>query len=113
MNTDGLTRARPYLFFVACRAHIVYTNSMNTTVNIRIDAKTKLAANKALAKIGLDMSSAVKLFLHQVVTEQGLPFTPTRNPDAIRARWDAQIEDALKHGKRYSSGKEALADLRL
>lgn len=82
-----------------------------TTINVRIEEKTKKAASKALASIGLDLSSGVKLFLHQVVTEQGLPFTPTKNPAALRAKWDAEVEDAIKNGKRYKSGKELLDDL--
>ncbi len=82
-----------------------------TTVNVRIEEKTKIAATKVLAKMGLDMSSAVKLFLHQVVKDDGLPFTPTNNTKAIRARWDKEVADALKNGKVYKSGKEVLADL--
>lgn len=82
-----------------------------TTVNVRIEEKTKAQATKTLAKLGLDMSSAVKLFLTQVIKEDGLPFTPTNNHAVIRARWDREVADALKNGKRYKTGKEALADL--
>ena len=69
-------------------------------LNIRIDEKLKKQAGKALAGVGLDMSGAIKVFLTQVVTEKGLPFTPTNNPSVIKARWDAQVADALKNGKR-------------
>jgi DNA-damage-inducible protein J len=81
-----------------------------TTLNIRIEEDTKIAAAKALADIGLDISSGVKLFLNQVIIEQGLPFMPTKNPAVLRAKWDASVADALK-GKRYASGKDALKDL--
>ena len=79
-----------------------------STINIRIDDDVKTKAAAALAKVGLDMSSAVRLFLHQVVHEKGLPFAPTKNPAAIRARWDKEVAYALKHGKSYSSAKELL-----
>ncbi len=69
---------------------------MNTTVNVRIEKEIKAKASKALSALGLDMSTAVKMFLYQVVAEQGIPFIPTKNPAAIRARWDAQVADALK-----------------
>lgn len=69
---------------------------MNTTVNVRIEKKIKAEATKTLLGLGLDMSTAVKMFLYQVVAEQGIPFTPTKNPAAIRARWDRQVADALK-----------------
>ncbi len=70
----------------------------------------KAKANKALSELGLDMSTAVKMFLYQVVAEQGIPFVPTKNPAAIRARWDAQVADALK-GPGYKTAKAALRGL--
>lgn len=45
-----------------------------TTLNIRIDEKIKEDARKTFASMGLDMSSAVKLFLYQTVEEQRIPF---------------------------------------
>lgn len=47
-----------------------------TTLQIRIDEKTKARAKKILEKTGLDMSSAVKLFLQQTIIMKGLPFRP-------------------------------------
>lgn len=83
-----------------------------TTLNVRIEEKTKREARKTLADIGLDMSSAVNMFLKQVIVEQGLPFIPTKkDPKKIRAQWDRESAWALKHGKRYSSAEELLKDL--
>lgn len=82
-----------------------------TTINIRIDENIKERAAKTLSKVGLDMSSAIKLFLYQVVNEKGLPFKPRRNPVDIRARWDEQVGEAIKKGKRYSSTEELFSDL--
>ncbi len=82
-----------------------------TTINVRIEQKTKTAASKALASMGLDLSSGVKLFLHQVITEQGLPFTPTKNPAALRAKWDAEVTQALKSGKVYKTARAVLRGL--
>lgn len=78
---------------------------MNTTVNVRLDRKIKVEAGKTLAGLGLDMSTAVKMFLYQVVAERGIPFKPTKNPAAIRARWDAQVKEALKR-PGYKTAKE-------
>jgi len=82
-----------------------------TTVQVRIEEKTKKAAQKALADIGLDLSTGVKIFLNQVVTEKGLPFTPTKNRAALRAKWDKEVAEARKHGKRYTDVKELFKDL--
>lgn len=81
-----------------------------TTLNVRIEEKTKAQANKTLARLGLDMSSAVKLFLNQVVKEDGLPFLPTNNPAVIKARWDKQVAQAMK-GPSFKTAKEALRNL--
>lgn len=82
-----------------------------TTINIRIDEKLKKEAAKTLASLGMDTSSAIKMFLAQVVEHKGLPFRPTRNPKDIRAEWDREVLEALKSGKSYKTGAEALADL--
>ena len=45
-----------------------------SNIHVRIDADKKKAAKKVLDKIGLDMSSAVKLYINQIVITQGIPF---------------------------------------
>ena len=80
------------------------------TLSVRIEDSAKAEANKTLARLGLDMSSAIKLFLYQVVKEDGLPFTPTNNLSIIRARFDAQVIEAKK-GRGFKTAKEALRGL--
>ena len=87
-----------------------------TTLSIRIEEKTKKAARKTLEALGLDLSSAVNMFLNQVVVEQGIPFTPSRVSTReerlkIRAGWDKEVAWALKYGKRYTSAQEMFADI--
>lgn len=82
-----------------------------TTLNIRIEENIKNKANKTFNKLGLDMSSAVKLFLAQSIKEDGLPFTPTNNNAVLKARWDREVNNALKNGKRYTSAKAILGDI--
>lgn len=81
------------------------------TLNIRIDKSIKEKAGKTLFSLGLDTSTAIRLFLHQVVIEKGLPFTPTQNLKAIRKRWDKEVVATKKRGRRYATAKEALSDL--
>lgn len=79
-------------------------------INVRIDKNIKARAGKTLSALGLDTSTAVRLFLHQVVAEKGLPFIPTRNSATIRAQWDKEVANAKK-SRRYTTAREALADL--
>jgi DNA-damage-inducible protein J len=83
-----------------------------TTLNIRIDEKIKSHAFKVLAKVGFDMSSAIKVFLSQVIIEGGLPFTPTTNAKEIRAKWDGAVLKAMKSKKSFKTGKAVLSDFR-
>jgi DNA-damage-inducible protein J len=77
-----------------------------TTINIRIEDATKKKAIKTLAGLGMDMSTAIKIFLNQVIIEDGLPFTPSAKRRAIRAKWDKEVAEALK-GKGFKTVEEA------
>jgi DNA-damage-inducible protein J len=84
---------------------------MNTVINVRIEKSVKNKAQKTLESLGLDLSSGIKMFLNQVVAEDGIPFMPTKNSQRIRARWDREVADALKNGKRYATTKEMMDDI--
>lgn len=53
-------------------------------IQLRINYEEKEAAQEVLDSLGLTMSGAIKLFLKQVVREQGLPFTVTKQSAAIK-----------------------------
>ncbi len=44
---------------------------------IRINKDVKMKANKLFSGLGLDMSSAVNIFLNQCIINKGLPFVIT------------------------------------
>jgi DNA-damage-inducible protein J len=83
-------------------------------IQVRIDADTKKQAKKTLAEMGINMSSAVQLFLQQVVTTESLPFRP-RTENGFTPEKEAQIiretEEALESGKRYENYEEMVADI--
>ena len=45
-----------------------------TTIQIRIDEKTKRSAKRIFDELGIDMSTGIKAFLKQVVQRKGIPF---------------------------------------
>ncbi|MBL0164911.1 MAG: type II toxin-antitoxin system RelB/DinJ family antitoxin [Xanthomonadales bacterium] len=47
---------------------------MNATVKAKISAELKLQAENTLREVGLDMTSAIRIFLTQVVNTGGIPF---------------------------------------
>lgn len=63
---------------------------------IRIDADIKKRAIDLFDDLGLDMSSAVNLFLHQCVLRGGLPFS------VEMPRYNQRTLDAMDEAKRIS-----------
>ena len=47
---------------------------MSNLLQVRIDNSVRAQAEEIFHNLGLDMSSAVRLFLNRVILEQGLPF---------------------------------------
>ena len=45
-----------------------------TNINISTDSQTKTRAQRVFAELGLDMTTAINLFLRQTVRENDLPF---------------------------------------
>ena len=87
---------------------------MTTTLQIRIDTKTKAKAKKVLEGMGLDMSSGVKLFLAQVGNTGEIPFrifTADNLPEATKKKMVREANYALKYGKRYKNIREAHRDI--
>lgn len=86
----------------------------NVTTSIRIDSNTKQAATELLNELGLDLSSAVNIFLKQVVLQGGLPFQvkyPQYKPEVIEAMEEAEKLSRNPNTKKYSSFSEVLEDI--
>jgi len=69
----------------------------------RVEPELKEQAEAVLSEIGLPMSSAITLFLKQIVLRRGLPFPvtiPPIMPPAIstmsKAQFDAELEKGLE-----------------
>lgn len=83
---------------------------MSTTpTQIRIDADIKKEATKLFSALGLDMSGAVNLFLHQCVLRGGLPFNielPEYSSKTAAAFEEAKRISRDNSVKAYSSADE-------
>ena len=79
-----------------------------TDVRSRIEPELKDRASEVLAECGLNLSDAIRLFLRQVVAQQGLPFE-VRTPNAVTV---AAMKEARSMGKaRFAAPQELLDDL--
>ena len=87
---------------------------MNTTIQIRVNKNTKKEADKTFKKMGLDISSGIKLFLHRVIQSRSIPFqirTENGFTQEQEKKMLKETEYALKHGKSYASIEELHNDI--
>lgn len=70
-------------------------------LQVRIDDDLKDEARKLFDELGLDMSTAVKIFFKQSVREQGLPFVPTKEParSELTQELKAVIDKKIENGE--------------
>ena len=54
-------------------------NMATTNINIRVDSELKQSAEELFNDLGLNMSSAITIFLKSVVSYDGIPFEIKRN----------------------------------
>lgn len=81
-----------------------------TNLNVRVDESLKKRAEELLNNLGMNMSTAVNVFLRQVVRVHGIPFEI--KADVPNAGTMAAIED-VRNGKNLSpafSSVEALME---
>ncbi|MCL2722786.1 MAG: type II toxin-antitoxin system RelB/DinJ family antitoxin [Treponema sp.] len=70
------------------------------TIQIRVDDSTKTAADSLFSSLGLDTSTAVRMFLMASLEYDGLPFAikhRTPKPDLLEAIEDTRLRRNL-HG---------------
>ena len=62
-----------------------------TNINVRVDKDLKESAEALFDDLGLNMSSAITMFLKSAVNHDGIPFEVKRNsPNAFSNRIDIQ-----------------------
>lgn len=70
-----------------------------TRINVRVDKKTKEQASEIYKKLGLDMSTAINMFLKQTILTDSVPLNLNLNSlDNIQARNDALSGNTNKIG---------------
>ena len=67
-----------------------------TKLSARVDADTKEKANEIFQKLGMNQSTAVNVYLHSVVINQGIPFLLSLDKFDISRAYDVGFENASK-----------------
>ncbi|MBS7224868.1 MAG: type II toxin-antitoxin system RelB/DinJ family antitoxin [Clostridiaceae bacterium] len=79
----------------------------NTNINIRMDADLKAQADQLFADLGLNMTTAVNMFVRQAIRQQGIPFAVSRMPSSETL---AAMQDTLD-GKHLSGPYHSVSAL--
>lgn len=82
------------------------------STNIKIDPELKEQAQELFESLGMNLTTAVNVFLRQSVREQAIPFRigePVPNAETLQAIRDARRGIGLSRG--FTSVKELMEDL--
>ena len=84
------------------------------STNISIDSEIKAKAQELLADFGMDLSTAINIFLRQTIRENAIPFTISREaPNADSLEAIKEFEEFKKNPeghKTYGSFSELFDD---
>ena len=81
---------------------------MSSTITVRVDDKLKKEAGDVFKEVGMDMSTAITIYLKQVVRTNGIPFPVTAEmPNALTLK---AIEEAEKGKMASFSSIDALME---
>ena len=86
-----------------------------TNINVRVDSKLKADAETLFSDLGLNMSTAIIIFLKSAVSHNGIPFevkryTPNAETRVALAEY-AEMKRNPDAYKRYNSFDEVLDEL--
>ena len=77
-----------------------------TNINVRVDTKLKKLAENLFKDLGLNMSTAITMFLKTAIKHEGIPFEirrniPNENTRIALQEYNKMKEDPRKY-KRYN-----------
>ncbi|AVD74295.1 addiction module antitoxin, RelB/DinJ family [Streptococcus pneumoniae] len=78
-----------------------------TSMSIRLDSEVKEQAQQVFSNLGMDMTTAVNIFLRQAIQYQGLPFDVRLDEN----RKLLQVLTDLDQNRNMSQSFESVSDL--
>lgn len=86
-----------------------------TNINVRVDSALKQEAEALFCDLGLNMSSAINMFLRSAINHNGIPFevkrlTPNAETRAAMDEYEEMKKTPSKY-KRYESFDEILDEV--
>ena len=92
-----------------------YMSGTSFNMNIRMDKDVKEQAQRVFAQLGMDMTTAVNVFLRQVIRSNGFPFElrlDTPNEETLAALREVQeMKKNPSIGRSYTDVDEMMKEL--
>jgi DNA-damage-inducible protein J len=83
-----------------------------TNMTMRVDENLKRKADELFADLGMNMTTAVTIFLKQALREQGIPFSISRDlPNNETRKAIDDTEKGIGLSKAFGSVSELMEDL--
>ena len=83
---------------------------MTATINVKTDSELKKQAESLFSDLGMNMTTALNIFLRQAVRENRIPFEITRDPYSLeKAISDTRTRTNLCGP--YTSAEDAVASM--
>ena len=83
-----------------------------TSMSIRLDSKVKEQAQQVFNHLGMDMTTAINIFLRQAIQYQGLPFDVKIDENRKLLQVVTDVEQNRNMSQSFGSVSDLMEDLR-
>ena len=83
-----------------------------TSMSIRLDSEVKEQAQQVFSHLGMDMTTAINIFLRQAIQYQGLPFDVKIDENRKLLQVVTDVEQNRNMSRSFGSVSDLMEDLR-
>ena len=83
-----------------------------TSMSIRLDSEVKEQAQQVFNHLGMDMTTAINIFLRQAIQYQGLPFDVKIDENRKLLQVVTDVEQNRNMSRSFESVSDLMEDLR-
>ena len=83
-----------------------------TSMSIRLDREVKEQAQQVFSHLGMDMTTAINIFLRQAIQYQGLPFDVKIDENRKLLQVVTDVEQNRNMSRSFESVSDLMEDLR-
>ncbi|HHK7208778.1 TPA: type II toxin-antitoxin system RelB/DinJ family antitoxin [Streptococcus pneumoniae] len=82
------------------------------SISIRLDSEVKEQAQQVLSNLGMDMTTAINIFLRQAIQYQGLPFDVRLDENRKLLQALTDLDQNRNMSQSFESVSDLMEDLR-